>query len=96
MKETRLPITPSTVEILGHRYAGTNLIWAGLRLHEATLREGSIWGQDDHHLAVPWCHVDEAPGSDCDATYRVRPRDPAWRFVRATNGAWILQKDPQG
>jgi hypothetical protein len=66
------------------------MIWAGLRLHEAQVREFGPVGAR-HHLAVPWCHIDdESDGAD-DAIYRLDPKDDRYRFVKARNGAWVLE-----
>ena len=90
-KATHRPLTPTTVKILGSVYDGENTIWAGLNWQAATLSEtNEILGAPDHHLNVPWCHIaDEQPGGGC--VYRVRPRFKGWRFVKATNGTWVLQ-----
>jgi len=85
-----LPITPSTVEILGHNYLPTDTIWAGLRLSDAYVREVSLI-ENDHHLAVPWCHINDPSHGADDAVYRVRSKDARYRFVKATNGAWVLR-----
>lgn len=98
----RLPITPGTVEVLGSRWTNRTYAWAGLRFHEAVLREQStlmlmLCGKDappDHHLDVPFCHPDDEPSEPADTVYRVRPRDPGYRFVKATNGAWVLEMQP--
>jgi len=86
------PLTPTTVKILGSVYDGKDSIWAGLNWQAATLREtNEILGGPDHHLNVPWCHIaDEQPGGGC--IYRVRPRREGWQFVKARNGAWVLQR----
>lgn len=86
-----LPITPATVEILGDKWPARSTIWAGLRLHEAVVRDVSIWSNDDHHLEVPWCHVNDPSDGDQDAIYRVRSLDERYRFVKARNGAWVLR-----
>lgn len=82
-RRKRVPITPSTVTINGSVFSPQNLIWTGLRWHEA--RGGT------HTLNVPWCHVDDAPDGAGDAVYRVRPRHPAGAFVQCRNGAWAVE-----
>ncbi len=87
-KVERRPITPGMVEVLGSRWSSRELAWAGLRFHEAELRN---WPSDPH-LGVPWCHPDDDSDGEGDAIYRVRPRDPAWHFVRAKCGTWIMER----
>jgi hypothetical protein len=84
-----LPICSVTVEILGSHWPQMSTIWAGLRLHEAHVRENGPVGPR-HHLAVPWCHIDELP-SENNAIYRLYAKDERYRFVRAKNGAWVLE-----
>lgn len=80
-----LPITPATVEILGHVYSGTDTIWAGLRLHKAEYR-----GPDC--LSVPWCHIDDR-WTYGGCVYRLYPRRAGYGFAKARNGAWVLKLD---
>ena len=87
----RLPITPATVSINGTLWSAKSDIWAGLFFHLADVRDYSIWSKDDHNLRVPWAHVDDIFTPD-DCYYRVRSRDPAYRFVKARNGAWVLER----
>lgn len=78
----QLPITPSTVLILGSAHPGKCTIWAGLYLHEANLV--------GDRLRVPWCHVDDVrPAGEC--FYKIDPKDERYQFARATNGNWILR-----
>jgi len=90
MKPTGLPITPSTVTINGSVWSGRAMIWAGLRM-----LAGAGWAHPDGKtLAVPWCHVDDAPAGPDEMIYRLRPRDERYRFERARNGVWILRLEP--
>lgn len=83
MPDRREPIHSSNTHILGSYYRPDALIWAGLRLHEARLT-------GDGSLRVPWCHVDD-PTPAGNAVYRLTPRHPRGRFVRAENGAWLVE-----
>ena len=84
-KRIRMPIWKGTVTINGYNYGAAQMIWSGLRMHEAMcLTDGS--------LAVPWCHVDADMRSEDCAIYKLRPKDERFRFVRAANGAWILEE----
>ena len=78
----RLAICSATVEILGSHWPQKSTIWAGLRLHQAKL-----WGDD---LKVPWCHVNDYRAVG-DCIYRLSVKDERYRFVKARNGAWILE-----
>lgn len=86
----QLPICSATVEILGSHWPQTSTIWSGLRLHDAYVREIGPVGPR-HHLAVPWCHVDDESDGDDDAIYWLDAKDERYRFVKAKNGAWVLQ-----
>ena len=83
-KKIRMPIWHGTVTINGNSFGAAQLIWSGLRMHEALC-------SPDGFLAVPWCHVDDDVRSEDCAIYRLRPKDERFRFVRARNGAWILE-----
>jgi hypothetical protein len=85
-----LPICSATVEILGSHWPQTSTIWAGLRLHEAVVRETGPAGPR-HHLAVPWCHINDLNDGADDAIYRLDPKDERYKFVKANNGAWVLR-----
>lgn len=85
-----LPICSATVEILGSHWPQKSPIWAGLRLHEARVREMGPVGPR-HHLEVPWCHVDNESDGEDDAIYRLDPKDERYKFTKAKNGAWVLR-----
>ena len=85
-----LPICSATVEILGSHWPQTSTIWAGLQLHEATVREIGAVGPR-HRLAVPWCHINDISDGEDDAVYALDAKDERYRFVRAANGAWVLR-----
>jgi hypothetical protein len=85
-----LAICSATVEILGSHWPQTSTIWAGLRMHEAWVREMGPAGPR-HHLAVFWCHINDVTAGDGDAIYRLDAKDERYRFVKARNGAWILE-----
>jgi len=87
---SRLPIVPSTVKVLGSRWTDRKIAWAGLFFHLAEVRENSLLGPD-HHLRVPFAHPDN-PYEAGECFYRVRPRDSRYRFVRAVNGQWVLER----
>lgn len=94
----QLPICSATVEVLGSHWPQTAIAWAGFYWDKAVLRDTSTAmeyicrGVDvppDHHLSVPWAHPNDGPWDD-DCWYRVRPKNERYRFVRASNGNWIL------
>ena len=93
MPETRRAICARTVEILGCAWPQTSTVWAGLLFHKAWRREIGLIGPD-HHLAVPWAHIDDPPWRQGDAIYQVRCRDERDRFVRARNGVWVVERQP--
>ncbi len=80
----RVPVSPETITVLGHRVKPTDPMWTGLDLDNAEPRTQNTlslacFGQDeagiDIHLDVPWCHPeDRARGHDFDCRYRVRPK----------------------
>ncbi len=80
----RLPVSPDTVNVLGHRVKATDPMWTGLNLDKAEPRTQNtlmlaVCGQEeapeDIHLAVPWCHPeDRANGAEEDCIYRIRPK----------------------
>lgn len=88
-----LAICSATVEILGSHWPQASTIWAGLRLHEATLREFGMVGED-HSLAVPWCHINDVSDGENDAIYRLRAKNERYKFHKAENGAWVLRLKP--
>ena len=83
-----LPICAVTASINGSRYGARDTIWAGFRWYTAEVRNWS----DDHHLGVRWCHIDNDMPDDSCGIYRLRPLDDAYRFTRARNGMWVLQR----
>lgn len=85
-----LPICSATVEVLGSHWPQTSTIWAGLRLHEARVREMG-GAAPSHHLAVPWCHVNDTSDGDGDGIYSLYAKDERYRFTKAANGAWVLR-----
>lgn len=81
----RVPVEPSTVEVLGNKVKEDSPMWRGLDLANAEPRVQStlflfLIGEGeaplDIHLNVPWCHPEDQSGSpeDFDCRYRVRPR----------------------
>jgi hypothetical protein len=85
------PLNATTVSINGSTYPASSAIWAGLRLHEAEFRGIGPGSYEDQHLRTPWCHINDDP-IDGDCFYRVRSRRDDRVFVRAPNGAWVLQE----
>jgi hypothetical protein len=82
----RIPVSPDTVTVLGHKVKKDDIMWTGLFLDRAEPATQSslmlaICGKDDApidiHLRVPWCHPDDRTGTEedyNDCIYRVRPR----------------------
>ena len=81
----RSNITFGTVTINGNSYGAAQMIWSGLRMHEALC-------STDGFLAVPFCHVDDDVRLKGCAIYRLRPKNERYRFIRARNGIWILEE----
>lgn len=88
-------VGPQTVTVLGSHWPSGPL-WSGFDWSRAIVLEGSIWSNDDYHLAVPWAHFldRKAFGYDPDifGIYRLRLKR-GWRsFVRAEDGTWLVSR----
>lgn len=82
----RLPVDPTTIDVLGHRVKPDNPAWTGLDWTRAELRNRT-------KIAVPWCHPEDQRGSpdDFDCIYAIYPLATAgkrWRG-RLVKDVWF-------
>lgn len=89
MRIERLPVDPTTVDVLGNRVASGDPAWTGLVWERAEMRNRA-------KISVPWYHPDDPKHPDFECIYSVYPlAEPGKRWKnKVVKDVWFERTGP--